>query len=161
MPSHALPVHDLHPARSAFGTLWRCVAMLLAACVAVLAGAWVDSKIVIDSDELASLGSTVVALAIGITAIHWLRARDGYLVAVAIGADFAGVGGAYTLSDGLLDGGRLHPEVLEANVSNVMAAAGVVVLVLALVLTGVSGHRHPRKPGPNTRDSSRSADTTA
>ncbi|MFI7320182.1 hypothetical protein [Streptomyces venezuelae] len=149
-------------ARTVVGSLWRCVVMLLAACAAVVAGAWADSKVVVDSGvELATLASSVVALAIGVTAVLWLRARDGFLVPVVLGADCAGIGGAYTLHDGLLDGGRLHPETLAVNVSNTMAAAGVVVLILMLVWAGISGHRHPRKPGSSIGGSARRPDAAA
>lgn len=155
MTSSASPALAEHSPRTVVESLWRCVVMLLAACAATVAGAWADSKIVIDSTELATLASTVVALAIGVTAVFWLRARDGFLVPVVLGADFAGIGGAYTLRDGLLDGGRLHPAPLEVNVSNVMAAAGAVLLILTLVWAGVSGHRQPRKPGSSIGGSAR------
>lgn len=154
-PSTLSPAFAEPVPRTVLGSLWRWALMLLAACAATVAGAWADSKLVIDSGELATLGSSVVALAVSVAAVLWLRARDGFLLAVLSGADLAGIGGAYTLHDGLLDGGRLHPGVLTVNFSNVMAAAGAVVLILALVLAGISGHRHPRKPGSSIGGSGR------
>ncbi|MEU5902691.1 MULTISPECIES: hypothetical protein [unclassified Streptomyces] len=159
--SVSLPLSE-HCARTLVGSLWRCVVMLLAVCAVVVAGAWADSMVVIGSGvELATLASSVVALVIGVTAVFWLRARDGFLVPIVLGADCAGIGGAYTLRDGLLDGGRLHPQTLTVNISNVMATAGAVVLILTLVWAGISGHRHPRKPGSSIGDSARRPDAAA
>lgn len=153
--SSVSPALAAHSPRTVVGSLWRCAVMLVAACAATVAGAWVDSKIVIDSVELASLASSVVALAIGAAAVAWLRPRDGFLAPIIVGADVAGVGGAYTLHAGLLDGGRLHPETLVVNISNVMAGAGAAVLIVTLVWAGISGHRHPRKPGSSIGGSAR------
>lgn len=108
--------------------------------------------------ELASLASTVVALAIGVTAVLWLRAREGFLVPIVLSADAAGIGGAYTVRDGLLDGGRLHLDTLVVNLPNIMAAAGATVLILTLAWAAISGHRHPRKPGTNIGGSARRPD---
>ncbi|WP_030257135.1 hypothetical protein [Streptomyces violens] len=120
--------------------------MRLAACAATVAGAWADSKILIDSTGLAIPASSVVATAIGVTAVFWLRARDGFLLPVALGVDCAGVGGAYTFHDGLLDGCRVHPEAPAVNLPNVMPEP-----VPWCWSCRWSGRRqrpwHPRKPG--------------
>ncbi|MGP3922642.1 hypothetical protein [Streptomyces sp. 8N616] len=55
--------------RTAVGAFWRCGVMLLVACAATFAGAWIDSKIVVPSRELATLPSNLVALAVGPTAV--------------------------------------------------------------------------------------------
>ena len=133
-----------------WGGLWRCVVLLVAGCAAVAAGAWVDSKIIIEvePDALASLPSLLVALGLGSVTVLWLRARDGFLVPVVLGAAFAGIGASYVIADGLLEGTRVDTEVLrELTYVNALTAVGLAATLAGTVAAAVSGHRAPRKPG--------------
>ncbi|MFG3258285.1 hypothetical protein [Streptomyces sp. NPDC048172] len=153
--------YDLEERRSAWGALWRCVLLLVAGCVAIAAGAWVDSKIIIavEPDELASLPSLLAALGLGAVAVLWLRARDGFLVPVVLGAALAGIGASHVIHDGLLDGTRVDPDVLrEVSYANVMTAAGLAITAVGVVWAAVSGHRTPRKPGTSIGASRRQED---
>ncbi|GAA2082394.1 hypothetical protein GCM10009801_42100 [Streptomyces albiaxialis] len=149
-PSGPPLAYDLEGRRSAWGALWRCVVLLAVGCAAISAGAWIDSKIIIavDPDELAALPSLLAALGFGAAAVLWLRARDGFLVPVVLGAALAGIGGSHVIHAGLLDGTRVDPDVLrEVSPANVLTAAGLVVTLVGVVWAAVSGHRTPRKPG--------------
>ncbi|MGP3951659.1 hypothetical protein [Streptomyces sp. 7N604] len=46
-----------------------------------------------DSRELATLPSSIVGLAVGPTAVLWLRARDRFLVPTVLGTALAGIDG--------------------------------------------------------------------
>lgn len=129
------------------GTAWRTLVTLVAAAVAISAGAWLGSELVGYDGRLASIPTVPAGFAVGILTVGWLRARTGFIAVPLLGTLIAGQAGAYLLHGGALADGRLHLRSSGmAAYEQYLLAAGAAAVLVSVVVAAVSGHRSPRQP---------------
>ncbi|TPQ22064.1 hypothetical protein [Streptomyces sporangiiformans] len=109
------------------------------------ASAWVASKLIPYDDRLAS-AALPAGLVVGALVNVWLRARNVFLVVIALGGAFGAPAAAYLIRDGYVSADSpyltIHDNRATFEVS--MLAAGAAVVLVAIVWGTVSGYLHPR-----------------
>jgi len=136
---------DAWSPRTPFGAAWRGTAVLAFAVVAIAASAWITSKLIPYDDRLASAALPAV-LVVGALVNVWLRARNVFLVVIAIGGAFGAPAGAYLIRGGYVSADSPHVAIPDNQATFLvsMLAIGAATVLVAIIWGTVSGYRHPR-----------------
>lgn len=108
-------------------------------------GTWGASQLVKLDSQLGATPALVATIPVVLLLSHWLRTRQGFLVAPLLGMFLGALGGAHLLHDGHLS---LRPPYLThgsaARLEVTMLAAGAAVALVGIAWGAVGGHRNPR-----------------